>query len=257
MIGLTRIYVRALKNLRVLDSVAIRLTKLTGKSSYFLHPKHLVILEKPFYLPFICKNDRVLDLGSGEGQHVLKIAKLVKSVVGVELNENLLEIAKSMQREKKIKNVTFQQGDIENPLSFKSNYFDKVLFLDVLEHLYRPEQVLRETRRVVKHSGLIFLTVPNRETSWKKVQRSAGVNYFTDPDHKLEFSQGEIIDLCRKVGFKIKKIGVTTYDTPLAPLISLIGGLSLSAYAALGKWKRKMVVFHPQDTIGFSLICEK
>jgi 2-polyprenyl-3-methyl-5-hydroxy-6-metoxy-1,4-benzoquinol methylase len=39
--------------------------------------------------------------------------------------------------------------------------FDRVLLLDVLEHLRHPEQILRQSQEVLKREGLLIVSVPN------------------------------------------------------------------------------------------------
>jgi len=55
------------------------------------------------------------------------------------------------------------QVDIEQEaFPFESDYFDEVIFTEVLEHLWRdPSFCLAEINRVTKHSGKILLTTPN------------------------------------------------------------------------------------------------
>ena len=56
-------FVWLIKKSKVLSAVSMRLTKLTGNSKYRIHPKHLINIEKPWYLKDINKSDVVLDLG--------------------------------------------------------------------------------------------------------------------------------------------------------------------------------------------------
>ena len=39
--------------------------------------------------------------------------------------------------------------------------FDRVLLLDVLEHLRNPEQILRQSHEVLKPDGLLIVSLPN------------------------------------------------------------------------------------------------
>ena len=44
------------------------------------------------------------------------------------------------------------------------------------------------------------------------------------------------------------------YDTPLAGLIDVVGGLALAPYARLVRWKRAAALRHPEESIGFRIV---
>jgi hypothetical protein len=46
-------------------------------------------------------------------------------------------------------------------------------------------------------------------------------------------------------------------DTPLAGLIDVIGGFSLSIYAKLLKWKQEYALRHPQETVSFKIVAQR
>jgi len=52
-------------------------------------------------------------------------------------------------------------GDLSSPLPFADGEFDHVVMLAVLEHLQRPEAVLRETFRILAPEGSLILTWPS------------------------------------------------------------------------------------------------
>jgi SAM-dependent methyltransferase len=51
--------------------------------------------------------------------------------------------------------------DLEQPLPFADGVFDTVVCSEILEHLFRPDLLLREIMRVLKPGGRVILTVPN------------------------------------------------------------------------------------------------
>ena len=55
--------------------------------------------------------------------------------------------------------IHFSQEDA-NKLSFQNNSFDRVIAAHVLEHLYRPCDVMREWVRVLKPGGVMTLVLP-------------------------------------------------------------------------------------------------
>lgn len=251
-----KLLVLALQKIDILSALAMRLTQLTGKSKYRIHPKHL-IPSQIWFDKYLEKKDEVLDLGANSGQISLKIAFKVKKIMGIDVDAKLIEIAKKEAVNKKIRNAKFTVADINERLSFKNNSFDKVICSDVLEHLERRDFALLEIKRVLKPNGLLFLVTDNPDTSWKKMQKSAGLFYYADRDHKYEYPKAEILSKLRKKKFKIISIEPVTYDTPLKGVIDLVGGISLELYKKLRKWRQYMVEKHPQDTTGYKIVAQK
>lgn len=253
----TYLFTWLLKKSKNLSALSCRLTQLTGKSKYRIHPKHLINRKKAWYLKDINSNDVVLDLGCSNGQHIIKTAEKCRKIIGVDYDKLQLKIAKAAAKDKKIKNTSFLKYDLEKRLPFNSNYFDKVLCLDILEHLNKRKQFLLEVKRVLKLKGMVFIAVPNKNTSWKKLQKKAGLNFYTDPDHKIEYSLSKVKKLFSQAGFKILDIKPIVYDTPYAGFIDLIGGISLKWYEKLNLWKKKKVEDNLKESIGFRIKMRK
>lgn len=249
---LKRLPVLSLQKLQYLSAFSVRLTKITGKSKYPIHPKHL-IKRKPWYLNYLQEKDKVLDMGCGTGQHSINISPKVKNVVAFDISKKIIEIAAKRAIDQKIKNIQFEIVDAEKSLPYRNNFFSSILCLDVLEHLKNEDLAMREIKRVLKPYGKLFLSLPNRETSWKKLQKSVGLFYYSDKDHKREYTKAEIKKLCRMYNFEVKFIKSVVLDTPLAPVFDLVGGFSLSLYSKLAKWKQNQIKKNPQESVGFQI----
>lgn len=108
--------------------------------------------------------DRVLDLGCGEGRHVIN-AYLHGDVtaIGVDLNhrdlltsrERFLPFAQTDSN----KHFYLQQADATK-LPFPDKSFDKIICSEVLEHIPDYQAVLAEIERILKPGGLLAITVP-------------------------------------------------------------------------------------------------
>jgi len=252
---LRKIYVLFLKKLELGSAIAVRLTKLTRKSEVPIHPKHF-LTQKPWFTDYISKKDVVLDLGCGNGQNAVKAAKIAKKLIGVELDRALLRIAKETVIVKKLPNVNFVKADLEKKLKYKNNSFDKIIFLDVLEHLANRDQILGEIKRILKSDGLLFLGVPNNETSWKKIQRSVGVCSYSDPDHKIEYSENQIRRYLKKHKFEIIAFGYGKFDTPFRGMFDIIGSISIPIYKKITKWREEKAKKNPIEASGFEIVAQ-
>ena len=75
--------VSGLKKIEYGSAIAVRLTRFTGKSKTYLHPKHL-IAQNPWYITHIKKGDTVVVLSGiqkGKSGKVIKIDGLAASPV--------------------------------------------------------------------------------------------------------------------------------------------------------------------------------
>lgn len=69
--------------------------------------------------------DLILDIGTGGGERVLKIAKQFKSVYAIDHTPSMIDTANKNLQKTKLNNVKFLLMDSEK-LDFPDNYFDIV-----------------------------------------------------------------------------------------------------------------------------------
>lgn len=241
-----------LKKTDALSALSIRLVYLTGKSKVPIHPKHLIIESEKFWpKEKLTKQTKVLDVGCGTAQHSLKIAKKVKKIVGVDKDPNNLKISTDGARLMGIKNAEFMQRDVEEGLKIGNQKFDLIIMFALLEHIKNRSKLLKDLHNLLKKDGTMLVSIPNKDTTWKRKQREYDISSFSDPDHKIEYSQSSIKKELEKSGFKIKAIKPTSYDTPFSGFIDLTGGISLTVYSKLLNWKQRMGEKNPHEASGF------
>ena len=182
------------------------------------------------------KNDKVLDLGCGNGRYY----ELLKHTdyIGTDNSEELIELAKEKYPEAK-----FQVADALN-LPFADNSFDQIYSIAVIHHIPSEElrlKFLQEIRRVLKPSGKVTLT------AWKfhqKKERRLLIKYtilkiigmskldfmdILEPWAKKTnryyhwFSKRELEKLAKKAGFKIEESGFTKNSRGTRQNIYLVG----------------------------------
>lgn len=240
-------------------SVGVRLVKYTGKSPHFIHPKHLV--DAPWhdwYVERLSPGAVVLDVGCGNGAHTLRAAPHCKRVFGFDYDPEQLRVARQEAARLGLNNVHIFAWDITARFPFTDRHFGAILFLDVIEHLVPRVAVLREIHRVLKNEGRLLVSGPNRESTWRRRLRDAGLFAFSDPDHKVEYTREEFLAELRAGGFQVVgELMPVVYDTPWAGLIDALGGLSLGLYARLARWKREAALRHPEESTGFQAVAVK
>jgi SAM-dependent methyltransferase len=105
---------------------------------------------------------KVLDVGCGAGS----VAKAVKRerpdlhVVGCDVSHSALAMAEASPE-----GVEFRAAQAER-LPFADGEFDFVWIFDVLEHVEKPEQVLREVARVLRPGGGFHIVLPLEGQPW-------------------------------------------------------------------------------------------
>ena len=149
-------------------------------------------------------------------------------------------------------------GDVTGSFPFRDRVFDAVLFLDVIEHVEPRVAVLREIHRVLKDDGRLLVSAPNKNTRWRATLRAAGLFAYSDPDHKIEYTQEEFLAELAAAGFEpTGPVMPVVLDTPWAGAIDALGGLSLGLYDRLSRWKREAAVRRPEESTGFRVVARK
>jgi ubiquinone/menaquinone biosynthesis C-methylase UbiE len=115
-------------------------------------------VDAAFLLPHLRAGSRVLDVGCGPGSITLGLAQAASpgEVVGVDLQQRVVERARVLAADRGISNVRFEVADAYE-LPFADGTFDAVLEHRVLMHLSDPVRGLREVRRVLRAGGVLGL----------------------------------------------------------------------------------------------------
>ena len=238
--------------------LAIRLTRWTGKSREYVHPKHLLgeaDVDQYWYLAHLAPHAAVLDVGAGHGMHALKAAARSRIVLGIDRDRAALGVATRAGRERRIRNAAFLAADLEQGLPIRGGTFDTVICLDLLEHVVERDRLLGEIRRVLRPGGALLLAVPNRATSWKRRLARAGLFAYSDPDHKIEYTLPELAAELGRNGFRIVRMHTAVYDTPLIGVIDVAGSVSLALYRRITEARRRLARRYPEESAGFFAVC--
>jgi ubiquinone/menaquinone biosynthesis C-methylase UbiE len=117
------------------------------------------------------KGDKVLDLGCGEGRHVIS-AYLEEEIesYGIDLCLEDLKTTKEKfepfeDKEESERNFALMSANALQ-LPFADNTFDKIICSEVLEHIPDYEGALKEIERILKPGGLFCASVPRFWPEW-------------------------------------------------------------------------------------------
>lgn len=131
------------------------------------HPIALLRAENRLRNPWIASQlpakAKVLDLGCGAGLLTHDLAKQGHEVIGVDLSEKSLQVARQLDSTGRIK---YLHADA-TAVPLEAGLFDAVCAMDLLEHVENPRGVVQEAARLLKPGGLFFFHTFNRTfLSW-------------------------------------------------------------------------------------------
>ena len=157
------------------------------------------IAKKNFFLNMLKSHYKVVDIGCGEGHFSRMIAPNVHSVIGVDYDEKLIELAKSLTD---VKNISFINNDVFLWFSKSSEKLDVGLCSHVVEHLDDPSDFLRKSKKLFK---LIFFEVPDSDQSEHSYLRVLnGLDpIYSDDDHIWEFKRVDILKIFENLELEI------------------------------------------------------
>lgn len=101
-----------------------------------------------------------LNLGTGEGDYDRMIASYCRELTGCDVNAEDLEHARALNAG--VMNLHYEVNNAL-ALTYADKCFDLVVSCEVLEHVGKPDQMIREMFRVMKPGGIAIMTFPSRE----------------------------------------------------------------------------------------------
>ncbi len=193
---------------------------------------------------------RLLDCGCGDGEFTVQVAyrARVSEAYGIECIDNRI-------REATDRGVIVTKGDLNDPLPYKSRFFNIIHADQIIEHLHNIDLFLKEIKRVLRPDGYAILSI-NNLASWHNrfslalgkqaahlhVPNDATVGNAFDPSQAichpsqsdsrlLVFSFQGLTELCHYHGFWVERLTFAGYYPLLPHLPRLMGKLD-SVHAA-------------------------
>ncbi len=160
------------------------------------------------------KTDEVADLGANDVELSARIAPLVKSITAVDI-----------QKPESRSGVTTLQMDLNSDFDRVLGYeaFNKVIALDVIEHLNNPEEAVQKINNILTTGGKFYVSTANIAFIITRMALLLGwFNYgkrgILDKTHHRLFTLSSFKRLLKNSGFKLEKI--IGFGPPLVDQIS-------------------------------------
>lgn len=154
-------------------------------------------------------NQRLLDLGCGEGRHAIS-AYMVRNLDAVAVDPSWQDLQTARERftqfaesenDNKSLVISVARGE---QLPFANESFDQVICSEVLEHIPDYHGVIREISRVLRTGGIAAISVPRYFPEWVCWKLS-------DAYHQVKGGHIRIFD-AGDLGREVESAGFVRYD---------------------------------------------
>jgi ubiquinone/menaquinone biosynthesis C-methylase UbiE len=147
--------------------------------------------------------DTVLDIGCGDGPFAQFCAERGAEVIVADIDADKIAALAVRLRQTSARAITPLVTDA-NPIPLPDGRANKIIAMEVLEHVEDPAQFMRELVRVAKPGAQFLLTVPDPlgESVQKKL---APASYFEHPNHIRVFQREEFEQLILDAGLIIER----------------------------------------------------
>jgi len=114
----------------------------------------------------ILPDNRILDIGCGEGRHTIKACQQAGTIcIGADFDfKNLIETKKKLAFHKSLKDLKCKSFDLScmdvTKLPFKNCSFDSIICSEVLEHILDDAMAISELVRILKPKKILAVSIP-------------------------------------------------------------------------------------------------
>ncbi len=105
------------------------------------------------------RNPRILDVGCGGGILSEALAKEGAQVMGLDLSDTAIQVAKQHARQQKLE-IDYRYESVEQIARERPGSFDVVTCMEMLEHVPEPARAMGEMSRVLRPGGFLVLSTP-------------------------------------------------------------------------------------------------
>jgi 2-polyprenyl-3-methyl-5-hydroxy-6-metoxy-1,4-benzoquinol methylase len=149
------------------------------------------------------KGKKCLDLGSASGDFALKLKEMGYDVTATDFDERAIE----MESKRGLNAIRL---DVErDTFPFKDRAFDLVTCFEVIEHIKTANNMLTESRRVLKDDGIFVTSTPNICWWYLRLKHLIGKWDTHDPDHIRFYTPSILRKMLREFGFEVE--GIRSY----------------------------------------------
>ena len=183
-----------------------------------LDARHIQRLQHFLKFAQLPKDTVVLDAGTGSGQLALLLAEEGASeVVGIDISPTMLESAewlRLLERKPSAARVSFRLAPAY-VLPFRDERFDAVLCRLLLHHSHRPQAILSEAARLLRHNGILVIAdLLSADDPVKRATQNA-IEVKRNPSHVAAFSAEQYRRLVAGAGLVVEAEQTASFEREL------------------------------------------
>jgi len=183
--------------------------------------------KKVIWFASLEENDRILDVGCGDGVWTNYLKLKGFNVFGLDNSKDALNVFKKRAHILRIENMPILGDSRTHP--FKENVFDKIISICVFEHIKNDQSAFNDCYRVLKKGGRFVLSVDGDDVSFFTelalklpdfIKKRIGSDLLKKSKNKTEFrknfdkkfmhsqtyNKNTLFKKARVAGFKVKKV---------------------------------------------------
>lgn len=104
------------------------------------------------------ENKAILDVASGEGYGSYLLSNNAKSVLGVDVSEEVIEVANKKYQKNNLKYILGNATQLEKI----NQKFEVVTAFEMIEHIYEQEVFIDQVKKVLVEDGIFIVSTPNK-----------------------------------------------------------------------------------------------
>lgn len=201
------------------------------KTLHDINPLRISFIQK-----FISLQDqRIVDVGCGGGILTEGLAKKGADMLGIDLSEELIDIADLHGLESGVK-AQYKKISAEALADAESESFDHIVCMEMLEHVPEPGSVIAACAKMVKPGGYVFFSTLNRKPKAYLLAIVAAEHILKmlpagTHDYKTFIKPSELSQSARNAGLELQgMIGI--HYNPLTKNFSLSDDIDINYIAA-------------------------
>ncbi len=201
------------------------------KTLHAINPLRIEFIERYTHLA----GQKMVDVGCGGGILSEGLAKRGAQVLGIDLSEDLLDIADLHGLETGV-SVQYQKISVETLAHQQPASFDHVVCMEMLEHVPDAGSIISACAKLVKPNGMVFFSTLNRQPKAYLLAILAAEYVLQmlpkgTHDYKTFIKPSELSQSARKAGLTLRGMTGIAYN-PLNKQFSLSHNMDINYIAA-------------------------